>query len=67
MPAKRRRRTSTFGTVRKLSSGRWQARYTGPDGVLQRPAPVTFDTKHAADLWLADKRLEIEGGRWIKP
>ena len=25
------RRRATFGSVRRLPSGRWQARYTGPD------------------------------------
>ena len=35
---------TTFGNVRKLPSGRWQARYTGPDGHTHR-AHVTFDTK----------------------
>ena len=33
-----------FGNVRKLPSGRLQARYTGPDGQEHR-APITFDTK----------------------
>lgn len=36
---KRRR----FGSVRKLPSGRFQARYPGPDGLL-RSAPETFPT-----------------------
>jgi hypothetical protein len=35
----RRRR---FGSVRQLRSGRYQARYQGPDG-LPRTAPKTFD------------------------
>ena len=38
MPGKRR-----FGRVRELPSGRWQARYKGPDGI-DRPAPRTFDS-----------------------
>jgi len=33
-----------FGSLRQLSSGRWQARYQGPDGIL-RPAPETFERK----------------------
>ena len=37
MPITRRR----FGRVRELPSGRWQARYQGPDG-LTAPAPETF-------------------------
>lgn len=35
--------SARFGRVRKLPSGRWQARYHGPDGV-DRPAPATFAT-----------------------
>jgi len=33
-----------FGTIRKLPSGRYQARYWGPDGV-RRAADDTFATK----------------------
>jgi hypothetical protein len=36
MPGKRR-----FGRVRQLPSGRWQARYLGPDGI-DRPADRTL-------------------------
>ena len=61
MPTKRR-----FGRVRKLPSGRWQARYPGPDGV-DRPAPETFPTKRAAEIWLSEKELEIRQGDWLDP
>src|ERR1039458_5356234 len=37
-------RKRRFGRVRQLASGRWQARYQGPDG-LDRPAPETFASK----------------------
>ena len=33
-----------FGRVRRLPSGRWQARYKGPDGI-DRPARGTFASK----------------------
>ncbi|MFE6893929.1 tyrosine-type recombinase/integrase [Streptomyces sp. NPDC057694] len=59
----RRRR---FGAIRKLPSGRFQARYPGPDGVM-RPAPVTFETTNDADDWLAEKQTEIRRGDWIDP
>ncbi|MEU2052995.1 tyrosine-type recombinase/integrase [Streptomyces bungoensis] len=65
MAAKRRSRR-TFGRVRKLPSGRYQARYPGPDGVL-RPADRTFATSTDADRWLMRKRIEIEEGRWLDP
>lgn len=63
--AKRKKRRS-FGRVRKLPSGRYQARYPGPDGIL-RPADRTFATTTDADVWLNKKRVEIEERRWIDP
>jgi integrase len=62
MAGKRRQ----FGRVRKLPSGRYQARYVGPDGLL-RPAPETFRTKRDADDWLADKQTEVRRGDWHDP
>jgi integrase len=62
--AKGRRRR--FGAVRQLPSGRYQARYPGPDGVL-RPADDTFDTKTEAEIWLTRKEAEILEGDWIDP
>ncbi|MCD0482746.1 tyrosine-type recombinase/integrase [Streptacidiphilus sp. ASG 303] len=55
-----------FGRVRKLPSGRYQARYPGPDGV-DRPAPRTFGTKREADDWLAEKQTELRRGDWSDP
>jgi integrase len=55
-----------FGRVRKLPSGRYQARYLGPEGQL-RPAPHTFRTKKDADDWLADKQTELRRGDWHDP
>ncbi|MFB7332400.1 tyrosine-type recombinase/integrase [Streptomyces adustus] len=59
----RRRR---FGAIRRLPSGRYQARYPGPDGVM-RPAPFTFATIADADDWLAEKQTEIRRGEWRDP
>jgi integrase len=59
----RRRR---FGTVRKLPSGQWQARYRGPDGLMY-PADTTFPTKTGAEVWLTRKEAEILDGDWINP
>jgi integrase-like protein len=61
MVAKRR-----FGRVRRLPSGRWQARYKGPDG-LDRPAPGTFASKTDAERWLALTEAEIIRDDWIDP
>lgn len=63
--AKRKKRRP-FGRIRKLPSGRYQARYPGPDGIL-RPADRTFATATDADLWLNKKRVEIEERKWIDP
>ncbi|MFE6399825.1 site-specific integrase [Streptomyces alboflavus] len=59
----RRRR---FGAIRKLPSGRHQARYPGPDGIM-RPAPKTFATVTEADDWLAEKQTEVKSGQWRDP
>jgi integrase len=55
-----------FGRVRQLPSGRWQARYPGPDGI-DRPAPETFGSKTDAAVWLTVKEAEIRQGDWINP
>ena len=55
-----------FGRVRKLPSGRFQARYLGPDGI-DRPAPTTFPTKQAAEIWLVNIEAEIRNDHWIDP
>ncbi|MEU0394842.1 tyrosine-type recombinase/integrase [Streptomyces sp. NPDC006208] len=59
---KRRR----FGAVRKLPSGRFQARYQAPDGLL-RSAPETFPSQTDANRWLVRKEAEILDGRWKNP
>lgn len=55
-----------FGRVRQLPSGRWQARYLGPDGV-DRAADETFATKGDAEVWLTLKEAEIINGDWTDP
>jgi integrase len=55
-----------FGRVRQLPSGRWQARYPGPDG-RDHTAPHTFDGKRSADQWLTLKEAEIKRGDWLDP
>ncbi len=43
-----------FGSIRRLPSGRWQARYRDPlTGKRWVPAPMTFETKGEASRWLA--------------
>lgn len=55
-----------FGNVRRLPSGRWQARYLGPDG-QRRSAPQTFDTKTTAARWLRMIEAEVTRGEWTDP
>lgn len=53
------------GTVRKLKSGRYQARFTYPDGV-RRPAPQTFQTKRDANAWLSQQEADVSRGLWAR-
>ena len=55
------RKRQPWGSVRKLPSGRFQARYR-VDGVM-RSAPTTFATKREADAFLAGTRAAVEGLR----
>jgi integrase len=55
-----------FGRVRRLPSGRYQARYRGPDGV-DYPAPSTFATKSDAERWLVRTEVEIQDDHWRDP
>ena len=59
-------RKRRFGRVRRLPSGRWQARYKGPDGI-DRPAPNTFATKNDAERWLSLAEAEIIKDNWLNP
>lgn len=52
--------------VRKLPSGRYQARYIGPDGVRHN-APMTFDTLKDARTWLSTTRADMARGLWEPP
>jgi integrase len=62
MSSKRRR----FGRIRRLPSGRFQARYSLDDGRL-RSAPTTFTTEADADRYLAMVETELARGTWFDP
>lgn len=64
MAAKRKRRES-FGSLRKLPSGRYQASYVGPDGERHN-APQTFDTMTDARGWLVTQQAGILSGEWSR-
>ncbi len=56
----------SFGMIRKLPSGRYQANYTGPDARIYK-APSTFRLKGDAEAWLTDRRREIDREVWSPP
>lgn len=61
MPTKR-----TFGNIRKLPSGRFQARFTAPDGTAVK-APTTFQSKARANDWLALQHADLIRHDWVDP
>jgi integrase len=61
---KRERRT--FGSVRRLSSGRWQVRYRDLSGVLHT-GPHTFTSKANAARYLAMVEADLHRGTWTDP
>lgn len=63
---RRPRSRRTFGRIRKLPSGRFQAAYTGPDGRVH-VADSTFAAKIDAEGWLAERRREIDRELWSAP
>lgn len=59
-------RRRQFGSVRRLPSGKWQARYEIPDG-RSVAAPGTFRTKADAGRWLASVQTDQARGAWVDP
>jgi integrase len=55
-----------FGNIRKLPSGRYQARYLGPDGRM-RSHPETFERKGDAAKALTLIEAEMSRGNWTDP
>ena len=54
-----------FGTIRKLPSGKWQARFRV--GSRRAEAPRTFSTKSEASRWLSSVETEQARGLWLDP
>ena len=57
-------RRRQFGAVRRLPSGRWQARYRDTSG-HEHTAPITFTTKNEASRYLATVETDVMRGDWI--
>jgi integrase len=55
-----------FGSIRRLPSGRYQARYRNPAGHFVT-APRTFRTKAAAGLFLSTIEADLARGDWQDP
>jgi integrase len=55
-----------FGSVRRLPSGRWQARYRTSDG-RQHTAPQTFPTRTEAIRYLTTVEVDLSRGQWTNP
>ncbi|WP_257160366.1 tyrosine-type recombinase/integrase [Corynebacterium cystitidis] len=56
----------SFGTVTELPSGKFRARYTGPDG-RKHSAPHTFIYDDDAVAWLSAERRLIDLDAWTPP
>lgn len=54
---------NAFGSIRKIPSGKYQARYTAPNGKTVA-ASVTFQTLGVACKYLAKKESEIIKNIW---
>lgn len=52
----------SFGLVRKLPSGRWQASFHHPKFGKRVNAPATFASKADANAWLAEQETGLRGG-----
>ncbi len=60
---KQKSNRASFGSVRKLPSGRWQARYPDPAGRAMT-APSTFATKREAQDHIAGVRADRMRGTY---
>lgn len=57
-------RPSGFGNVDRLPSGKWRARYVGPDA---KRRSSTFTTKTDARAWLATAQADLVRKQWRAP
>jgi integrase len=62
----RRKGRRSFGSMRQLPSGQWQARYRDLTG-RSHTAPRTFATKPEAARYLAQVETDLARGEWTDP
>ena len=63
MGSRRAKLKRGFGEISRLPSGRYRARYTGPDA-NRHSAPVTFVARIDAEGWLVEQERLISRGEW---
>ena len=61
-----RRAPRTWGKIRKLPSGSYQASHLDSTGT-RRTAPATFPTRAGADGWLTKQHAALDAGTWRDP
>jgi integrase len=61
-----RRERRVFGSVRRLSSGRWQVRYRDLSGMVHT-GPHTFASRTDAARYLAMVEADLHRGAWADP
>lgn len=66
-PGRPRGHRRTWGTIRQLPSGRFQAGYKPHKGAEHHWAPHTFRLYSEADDWLARMKADLSRGEWIDP
>lgn len=64
--ARKARTRRGFGAIRRLPSGRFQAKYLGPDGNYF-VAPVTYEYKADAEAYLATIQADMVRQTWKAP
>jgi len=53
-----------FGTVERLRSGKYRAKFVNPHTGERISAPVTYTDKASARVWLATQQTDLERGTW---
>ena len=66
MGSRRAKLKRGFGEISRLPSGRYRARYTGPDA-NRHSAPLTFVARIDAEGWLVEQERLISRGEWRPP
>ena len=66
MARRQTREKRAFGEISPLPSGRYRARYRGPDGE-RHSAPVTLLSRMDAETWLSGQARKISAGDWVPP